>query len=255
MTRVPSPTARPSSRSTSARRSARPVLPRKTIVVPLARARSSARRRTSPAYCGAGRQASGIASSAVVTSLTATPGVAARRAASAPGVTSTSSTSGVRPSARRFWSSTALAQKPSASRATSSGSTTTTEAPSRWAHGGTVAPGTSGTSSTRPSGTRPRSSDSRSVAVSRRVGKRSCSSRRSAATTERVANTSPSGIVVSASRGPVARCVSGSNVRRLSIVSPKNSSRTGASRPTGNTSRMPPRRAICPGAVTGSSRT
>ena len=50
------------------------------------------------------------------------------------------------------------------------------------------------------------------------------------------------------------RWVSGSKRRRLSTVSPKNSRRTGSSPSEGKTSRMPPRRATCPGAVTGSSR-
>jgi hypothetical protein len=50
------------------------------------------------------------------------------------------------------------------------------------------------------------------------------------------------------------RWVSGSNERRLSTVSPRNSMRTGVSRSGGKTSRIPPRRATWPGAETGSSR-
>ena len=56
--------------------------------------------------------------------------------------------SGASPSAWRSWSSTARAQKPSASCRTASGSITATAPGGRCAHGGTVAPGTRATSST-----------------------------------------------------------------------------------------------------------
>ena len=55
---------------------------------------------------------------------------------------------------------------------TASGSTSTIVAPGRCCHGGTVAPGTSGSSSARPSGARPRSSASRKGSSSRRSAKR-----------------------------------------------------------------------------------
>jgi hypothetical protein len=130
--------------------------------------------------------------------------------------------------ARRARSSTARAQKISASCFTSSGSITATGPGGRWAHGGTVAPGTRATSSASPSGWRPRWSESRKGASSRRPAKRPASTPGSAARTERVAKTSASGRVTRASTGPVARCVSGSKRRRLSTVSPKNSMRTGS---------------------------
>jgi len=46
------------------------------------------------------------------------------------------------------------------------------------------------------------------------------------------------------------RCVDGSKLRRVSISSPKNSSRTGPFSAGGQISRIPPRRANCPGAMT-----
>ena len=139
-------------------------------------------------------------------------------------------------------------------RRTASGSRTTTAAP-----GGArrAAPSPrareAGARRGRPGG-RPRSSDSRSAATSGRPANRPGRRSRRAARVERVGKRSESGRAVEARHRVGVRWVSGSNVRRLSMVSPKSSIRTGRSRSEGKMSTMPPRRANWPGAVTGSSR-
>ena len=90
----------------------------------------------------------------------------------------------------------------------------------RCSKGGTVAPGTRGRSSTRSSGGRPRSRDSRMAATSGASGKRRGRRSRSAARVERVAKRSERGRAVTLSAGARVRWVSGSNERRLSMVSP-----------------------------------
>ena len=68
-------------------------------------------------------------------------------------------------------------------------------------------------------------------------------------------STSDTGLMRNSFAVPVLRWVRGSKLRRLSTRSPSNSARIGSSASAGKTSRMKPRRAICPGATTGSLRT
>ena len=102
---------------------------------------------------------------------------------------------------------------------------------------GTVAPGASGSSSATSSSPRPRSSFSMRAGSSLAPAKRSGRSWRRRSRTERGANASERGCASRASRMPVVRCVSGSKLRRLSTVSPRNSMRTGASRSGGRRPR------------------
>ena len=62
------------------------------------------------------------------------------------------------------------------------------------------------------------------------------------------------GVIATASSGEVERCDCRSNARIDSTSSPKNSTRTGVSAVAGHTSRIPPRTAYSPAALTTSTR-
>ena len=210
-------------------------------------ARAGRRRSAAPAgWAGARRAGRGPPRARGATALprSARPGP--------PPGTSASAGSRASASGRRARSSRARAWKASASSATLSGSRTTVVHESSTVHGATVAPGTSGSRSARSSTTSaPRSIFSRSAGRSRWPAKRSGSARRRPSSTERGAKTSVRGRISRLSSAAVVRWVSGSKLRRVSTVSPRNSMRTGASRSGGNTSRIPPRRATWPGRGDG----
>ena len=175
-----------------------------------------------------------------------------QRGGAAPGPPSTARASG---SSRRARSSCARSWNASASAAIVSGSRAATVHPGSTSQGATVAPGTRGRSSGISSPARPRSILSRSAGSSRTPANRSGSSRRRrvqhGTRRERVGEGQHLEAVQGARRAlrlGVEACAGSRRCR------PRNSMRTGVSRSGGKTSRIPPRRATCPGAETGSSR-
>ena len=82
----------------------------------------------------------------------------------------------------------------------------------------------------------------------------SCSARPGRPPGAQWGSTSAAGSSSASRRFSTRRWVAASNMPRESISSSKNSQRTGCSMPGENTSRMPPRRANCPGPSTWSQR-
>ena len=248
-----SPSGSPSSRSTSRRRSARPGVAQEQDAAALRRA---AGRRPAPQVAGvAAHRPAGDRQAA------APPGSTSRRSIGRAPRQALQERSSRRAAARRRWSSmrlrVALAGRSAPCRgrrgpprATASGSSTTVRAPSKCSPGRHRAPGHEAQQvgdlvSVSQAAVEPLQQGGQLAALGEALRQELAQARQRRSGGRRRPRAAAPRPRRSAAR---VRWVSGSKLRRLSMVSPKNSMRTGSAGSGGKTSRMPPRRATWPAA-------